>query len=96
MFVSQSKYDDAIRAARSWEILARKALLQRDNLLKDWNKLVDRINAKGGEAFLESDPKQSQFSQQEIDTLIRLCHPDKHNNSASSNEITKKLLSLRK
>lgn len=28
--------------------------------------------------------------------LIRLCHPDKHDNSQSSNDITKWLLSLRK
>lgn len=32
----------------------------------------------------------------EIDVLIRLVHPDKHNDSAASNEMTKRLLAMRK
>lgn len=36
------------------------------------------------------------FSPDEIDTMIRLCHPDKHNNSQASNRITAKLLEMRK
>lgn len=38
----------------------------------------------------------AQFTQEEIATLIRLCHPDKHNNSTTSNNITQRLLQLRK
>lgn len=36
------------------------------------------------------------FSQDEIRTLISLCHPDKHNNSDRSNVMTQRLLELRK
>lgn len=39
---------------------------------------------------------QPQFSPAEIETLIRLCHPDKHNNSVTSNVITTKLIGMRK
>jgi uncharacterized protein YcaQ len=39
---------------------------------------------------------RSIFSESEIQTLIRLCHPDKHGNSPAANEMTAKLLSLRR
>ena len=38
----------------------------------------------------------NQFTEKEIKQLISLCHPDKHGNSKSSSEITKKLLDMRK
>lgn len=37
-----------------------------------------------------------QLSPTRISKLIKLCHPDRHNNSLLSNEATKWLLSLRK
>ena len=68
-------------------------------ILDMYNKLVRRINAKGGESFLNSNPQKPKavnpFSQDEIDTLIRLCHPDKHNNKDSAKVITQKLLTMR-
>jgi hypothetical protein len=39
---------------------------------------------------------RSIFSESEIQTLIRLCHPDKHGNSPAANEITAKLLRIRR
>ena len=57
-------------------------------LEKKWNDLVDRINEKGGEQFLNS----TQFTKSNIRELIILCHPDKHNNSDLSTRVTKKLL----
>jgi hypothetical protein len=39
---------------------------------------------------------QSVFSDSEIQTLIRLCHPDKHGNSDAANQMTAKLLSIRR
>ena len=38
----------------------------------------------------------SQFTNDEIKTLIRLCHPDRHANSLASTAMTKRLLELRK
>jgi len=63
------------------------------SLLKDWNHLVGQINAKGGEAFLDS---KIQFTAQEMRQLAILCHPDKHGNSEVSVKLTKKIMELRK
>ena len=46
--------------------------------------------------ILASERRQDQFSQEELNTLITLCHPDKHAGSKRANEITSKLLSMRK
>lgn len=59
-----------------------------------WNTLVAQINAKGGRSFL--DGESNQFSPEEIEGLIRLCHPDKHGGSELANKMTAKLLALRK
>ena len=42
------------------------------------------------------ESQESQFTQTEIRLMIRLCHPDKHGNNRDANEITSKLLRLRK
>ena len=60
-------------------------------LVKRWNGLVDEINAKGGIAALGQ-----QVSQSEIRMMIKLCHPDKHNNSADATLMTQTLLKMRK
>ena len=63
-------------------------------LLAEWNSLVNKINARGGDAFLYGT-QSNQFSQDEIKTLINLCHPDKHQQKKSAVEITQKLLSMK-
>lgn len=52
--------------------------LKYNELLKEWNCLVKDINEKGGRRFLNGESYNSQFSDEEIKTLITLCHPDKH------------------
>ena len=64
-------------------------------LLSQWNSLVDKINARGGESFLYDEDKK-QLSDDEIKTLINLCHPDKHQQKQSAVDITQKLLAMRK
>jgi exonuclease VII small subunit len=44
----------------------------------------------------QDNRKGFSFSQDEIKTLISLCHPDKHNNSDRANLITQRLLELRR
>lgn len=61
-------------------------------LLFKWNELVDRINDKGGEAFLQ---RAILLDEDTVSAMIRLCHPDKHNNSETANRITKLLLEMR-
>lgn len=56
-------------------------------LVTKWNALVNQINKKG--------QQQSQFTQDEIKVLVKLCHPDKHQGNKEAEEITKKLLELR-
>lgn len=85
MWVPTSKYNHACQVAKSWHDAYH-------NLLAEYNKLVELINAKGGEAFLNSS---SQFTPEQIDRLIRLCHPDKHGNSEAANEMTAALLKIR-
>jgi hypothetical protein len=97
MFVRGSVY----RAERSQRIALEAAC----NLLRskyteainEWNKLIKRINDKGGEEFLTDGiiASQPQLTLDEIKTIISLCHPDKHGNSERSNEITKRLLALK-
>ena len=94
MFVSESKYREAVAVAGAWKRKHDKLHYQFRRLLGKWNDLVENINRKGGEEFLNSEMK-SQFSKEEIAILIRLCHPDRHNNSTNSTEITKKLLVMR-
>lgn len=93
MVVSKSKYDslqriylDLLKSKLAWENAY-------NSLNNKWSELVDRINAKGGESFL--DGESSEFTDQEIKNLIRLCHPDKHDQSSMSKELTQKLLKMR-
>lgn len=69
-------------------------------LLAKWSALVDRVNAKGGEAFLQHGvmPEETgaTFTREEVEALIRLCHPDKHAGSEVANRLTTKLLSVRR
>lgn len=54
-----------------------------------------RIATKAVEAAGEAAAPSGQLSADEIKRLIKLCHPDKHENSKEANELTAKLLSLR-
>lgn len=71
----------------------------------EWNKLVRIINEKGGQRFLETAilPEHisghrhlpaTAFEKKDIRRLKQLCHPDKHNNSTLSQEVTAWLNSL--
>jgi hypothetical protein len=70
-----------------------------NRLRKEWNSLVDRINRLGGEKLFEQSSQSTQptqFTDQELKRLIQLCHPDKHNSSQLSVEMTQKLNQMRK
>ena len=83
------------RKLRLAKIEAEMYLTAYVTLLDKWNKLTERINAKGGEAFLDSEPQNMQFNKEEVQQLISLCHPDKHNNKKSANLMTQRLLELK-
>lgn len=90
MFVRQSKYHAALVRAMIAET--------RHSILNDkWNDLIDRINNLGGEAFLNQAkiPAVEPFTKTEIDRLIMLCHPDKHDGKPMATEMTQKLLKMK-
>lgn len=92
MFVLKKTYDAMVQRAH----IAESAFGQ---LNRKWNKLVRRINEKGGEDFLERGrihPPASQFTQEEIIKLIHLCHPDKHGGKEMATVMTQKLLKMKK
>lgn len=69
-----------------------------DSLANKWSALVRRINDLGGETFLsrgEAQNKQSQFSADEVQRLLMLCHPDKHDGKQMATDMTAKLLKLK-
>lgn len=74
-------------------------ILQHNQRLREYNALVQRINDLGGEAFLKHakipNSDVSGFSEEDIRSMIYLCHPDKHNNSSSATRITQMLIVLR-
>lgn len=94
MFVSQSTHND--------EVIRRiKAEAAFDEVLGMYNRLVKRINRLGGEKFLDEatlndKPAIEQFDRSELNVLISLCHPDKHGGKLSANNMTQRLIVLRK
>lgn len=70
------------------------------SLLFHYNELAARYNRLSQLYDLKSESSKKNsvpmFDDDEMRKLIFLCHPDKHNNSVASQELTKKLLQLRK
>ncbi len=89
MFTLTSTYEREVNLRVQYE-------LRCENLLNKWNTLVDRINAQGGEALFNKEPTATQFSSKEIDQLISLCHPDKHDGREIATALTAKLIKLKK
>lgn len=86
MLVTKARYDTEVRARLAAEMRLIKLLVK-------WNALVDKLNAKGGEEFLDSKPG---FEDKEIAKLLQLCHPDKHGGKQLAIDMTKLLLARRK
>ena len=102
MIVRQSTYDKARRqrdeAESSLFVLQLKYAALADKyteLIAEWNALVKKINAKGGQQFLEGNISQPQFTEEELKKLLQLCHPDKHGGKQMAVDMTAKLLQLR-
>jgi hypothetical protein len=61
-------------------------------LIDRWNSLAERINAKGGQEFMDT---AIMLPRDEIKSLLSLVHPDKHNGKESAVRWTQRLLELR-
>lgn len=105
MFVRQSVYDALQKTAIS--LLSRALQAERDAQLYEANyfklknateetmkAMVEKVLRENG--MLE-DQKQV-FSKEEIERLIRLCHPDRHEGirQVAATEMTQKLLTIKK
>lgn len=86
MFVSRKKYDKLVaQYATETMALALKIIeLSGENLQLRGTKKNSWVD------------HTSQFTEDEIKTLITLCHPDKHGGKDSAHRMTQKLLQLRK
>ena len=94
MFVSREKYKQAAQAVIALADAFNELTKKHTQLLNEWNELVALINEKGGQAFLEGS-KDEQLSDEDIQKLILLCHPDKHGGKPIASEMTRKLLEIR-
>lgn len=107
IFGSKHKQRIAELEAELKEERLRFAYAAAKNIGRDleWNKLVNRINALGGEEFLRDAERGgirqlNTIKKQLLDPklarkLLQLCHPDKHNNSPLSVEVTQLLSTMR-
>lgn len=96
MFVLQTNYNRVKNRCNELSIMLDIAISKYRTLQRDWNCLIDLINKKGGQEFLDKAKLGNKdFTKEEIKVLISLCHPDKHCGSKKAEEITKKLLSMR-
>lgn len=100
MFVRASTYERVLkeRNAEAKDALYwTQAYLELQN---QWNKLVDMVNRKGGNAFLEHGVMPSavrnvsQFTDEELRSLLRLVHPDKHNGRDVATKMFQKIQGL--
>ncbi len=89
MFVRSSTYS----AMRERAVLAETQL---DIMVRKWNRLVKRINLMGGESYLSRrEQRRQQLSDEDIQRLLQLVHPDKHGGKQAAQEMTAKLLAMR-
>ena len=67
--------------------LAEKQYYYCLNTAAEYKKKYDKV--------LKLAAQQQKFSAEDIKRLVRLCHPDRHNNSEASVQMTQKLMNLR-
>lgn len=100
MFVSSAKHKNHVAASNlTINYLVREVATQTKkykDLLAEWNALVDRVNKAGGDKiFKTSASNNTQFTADELRTLVQLCHPDKHGGKEAATRMTQKLNQIR-
>ncbi len=91
MFAMQSTYD-RLRAEhrRTLNELA-ETRGKFTTLIVEWNELVRRVNKEN----YFTGKRSNQFSPDDLDRILILCHPDKHGGKQIATEITQKILEIR-
>jgi len=83
MFVLQKTYDELLTRTHCYQ----EAFVE---LQLRWNALVEKINSKGGEEFLENaifPQNNAVFSKEDLREILIHLHPDKHNGSKRATKI---------
>lgn len=101
MFVLKSKYDKLYRRLYDKQVELGQKRLEYIDLMSKYRMLqleFSELLTQRQSSTRQTSPKQEtspQFTKEEIQTLVKLCHPDKHGQKPEATEITKKLLQLR-
>ena len=90
----RKKYEREKRQREKVELYYGLLDRKHDKLIGDYNRLVRKINAKGGSAFLNGDPAP-QLTHKEVNQMLMLCHPDRHDGSDLSVTVTRKLITIK-
>lgn len=90
--LQKNKYKDALNTAGRMHTELNKFRVRCQQLEF---QLRNAHVANGGYTNNNPPPQKKQFSDEEINRLVRLCHPDRHGNSKASVEMTQKLMSMR-
>lgn len=77
--------DETFYAAEYWKTYCRRC----------YAKMMQRNNKENQEVRIQKIYVEKPIPLEMINRLIRLCHPDKHDNSKASNEVTVWLLAER-
>jgi predicted ATP-dependent Lon-type protease len=92
MFVSSRRYNELKRQFEAVKFALKISQKDRAKDIDDYNGLVDRYNILSNKVV---EMGNTALSKEEINSLIRLCHPDKHNGKESASRMTQKLLEMR-
>jgi predicted nuclease with TOPRIM domain len=95
MFVFKTTYNKLKKLHKELNINYKQLLQEYLKLLNNWNDLIEQINSKGGQVFLDQDIKENYFSDEELKQLLMFVHPDKHQNSKLAIILTQKINNLR-
>ena len=89
----ESKEMDLLAGDKQCRLLQKEIKrLEKENrhLLKQYRLQMDELNQKKSKQIASSDLNER------VKDLLRLCHPDRHNNSDKAAEITRWLIDLRR
>jgi hypothetical protein len=93
--MSNQDYKPYSVQAGSYEDMLNKQLsilaTERNHYRTQYERLLTELRSKGAQGI----PQPTNLPKPLIDRLIVFCHPDKHNNSNVSNELTRELLKIR-
>lgn len=99
MFVTKSRFNELQKELKIVYIEYNKKLNDYHRLMSKHFQLqnyYEQVMKELDDLRYKKENRLHNFSQEDIKILLTLCHPDKHGGNPKANEITVKLLELRK